>query len=102
MAAATTPVLMLLVVGYVIGISILPADPGSPLVAALSMIPIFAPTLMPVRLALGVVPAWQAVVSLAGVVVLIPLLLWIAARIYRNAVLRSGARVRLRDAWRAN
>jgi len=101
-AAATTPVLMLLVVGYVIGISILPADPGSPLVAALSMIPIFAPTLMPVRLALGVVPAWQAVVSLAGVVVLIPLLLWIAARIYRNAVLRSGARVRLRDAWRAN
>jgi ABC-2 type transport system permease protein len=66
------------------------------------MIPIFAPTLMPVRLALGVVPAWQAVVSLAGVVVLIPLLLWIAARIYRNAVLRSGARVRLRDAWRAN
>jgi len=101
-AAATTPVLMLLIVGYVIGISILPSHPGSPFVAALSLIPIFAPTLMPIRLALGVVPAWQAVVSLAGMVVVIPLLLWIAARIYRNAVLRSGARVRLRDAWRAS
>jgi ABC-2 type transport system permease protein len=101
-AAATTPVLMLLVVGYVVGVSILPGHPGSPLVAVLSMIPIFAPTLMPVRLALGAAPAWQVAVSLAGVVVVIPLLLWIAARIYRNAVLRSGARVRLRDAWRAS
>ncbi|MCU7729163.1 ABC transporter permease [Actinoplanes sp. KI2] len=101
-AAATTPVLMLLVVGYVIGISILPSNPGSPIAAVLSMIPIFAPTLMPVRLALGVVPAWQAVVSLAGMIVVIPVLLWVAARIYRNAVLRSGARVRLRDAWRSS
>lgn len=99
-AAAIAPVLMLLVVGYVIGISILPANPGSPFVAALSLIPIFAPTLMPVRLALGVVPAWQAVVSVAGIIAVIPLLLWLSARVYRNAVLRSGARVRLRDAWR--
>jgi ABC-2 type transport system permease protein len=100
-AAAVTPVLMLLIIGYVIGISILPSHPDSGFVATLSLIPIFAPTLMPVRLALGVVPAWQAAVSVAGMVAIIPLLLWLAARIYRNAVLRSGARVRLRDAWRA-
>jgi ABC-2 type transport system permease protein len=68
----------------------------------LSLIPVFAPTLMPVRLALGVVPVWQAVVSVAGMIVIIPLMLWLAARIYRNAVLRSGARVKLRDAWRAS
>ncbi|HEX5198342.1 ABC transporter permease [Paractinoplanes rhizophilus] len=100
-AAVVTPVMMLLIVGYVIGISILPANPDSGFVAVLSLIPVFAPTLMPVRLALGVVPAWQAAVSLAGIIVVIPLLLWIASRIYSNAVLRSGARVRLRDAWRA-
>jgi ABC-2 type transport system permease protein len=98
-ASAVTPVMMLLIVGYVIGISILPSNPGSGLVAVLSLIPVFAPTLMPVRLALGVVPAWQAIVSVAGMIVIIPLLLWLAARIYRNAVLRSGARVKLRDAW---
>ncbi|MFI5889610.1 ABC transporter permease [Actinoplanes sp. NPDC051513] len=99
--AVVTPVMMLLIVGYVIGISILPSDPDSQFVAVLSLIPIFAPTLMPVRLALGVVPAWQAAVALAGIIAVIPLLLWIASRIYSNAVLRSGARVRLRDAWRA-
>jgi ABC-2 type transport system permease protein len=100
-AAVTTPVLMLLVVGYIIGVSVLPSHPDSPLVATLSLIPIFAPTLMPVRLALGVVPAWQAAVSLAGIVAVIPLLLWVSARIYRNAVLHGGARVRLREAWLA-
>jgi ABC-2 type transport system permease protein len=100
-AAAVTPVLMLLIVGYVIGISILPSNPDSGFVAVLSLIPIFSPTLMPVRLALGVVPAWQAAVSLAGIIAVIPLLLWFSARVYSNAVLRSGARVRLRDAWRA-
>lgn len=100
-AAVVTPVMMLLIVGYVIGISVLPSNPDSGFVAVLSMIPVFAPTLMPVRLALGVVPAWQAVVSLAGILVIIPLLLWFASRIYSNAVLRSGARVRLRDAWKA-
>jgi ABC-2 type transport system permease protein len=101
-ASAVTPVLMLLVIGYVIGVSILPSNPGSHFAAVLSMIPIFAPTLMPVRLALGVVPAWQAAVSLAGIIAVIPLLLWLSARIYRNAVLRTGARVRLRDAWRTD
>lgn len=101
-AASVTPVLMLLIVGYVIGVSILPSQPDSGLVAVLSLIPVFAPTLMPVRLALGVVPAWQAAISVAGMVVIIPLLLWLSARIYRNAVLRSGARVKLREAWRSS
>ena len=99
-ASVVTPVMMLLIVGYVIGISILPSDPDSGFIAMLSLIPIFAPTLMPVRLALGVVPAWQAAVALAGIIAMIPLLLWLASRIYSNAVLHSGARVRLRDAWR--
>jgi len=35
------------------------------------------------------------------VVVLIPVLVWLAGRIYRNAVTRAGARIRLREAWRA-
>lgn len=96
-----TPALMFVVVGYVIGISVLPTNPGSSLVEVLSLIPTFAPTLMPMRLGIGGVPAWQAILSVVLVVALIPALIWFSGRIYRNAVLRSGARVRLRDALRA-
>jgi ABC-2 type transport system permease protein len=96
-----TPVLMLVILGYVLGVSILPANPGSGLIETMSMLPMFAPTLMPMRVAMGGVPAWQLTVAVAGMVVVIPLLVLLSARIYRNAVLRSGARVKLRDAWRA-
>ncbi|TNC25454.1 ABC transporter permease [Amycolatopsis alkalitolerans] len=100
-AGAVTPALMFVVAGYVVGISILPSNPGSGLVEILSVIPVFAPTLMSMRLAMGGVPAWEAGVSVALVVVLIPALIWLAGRIYRNAVLRTGAKVKLRDALAA-
>jgi ABC-2 type transport system permease protein len=100
-AGVVTPVLMFVIIGYVLGISILPSDPGNRLVEILSMIPTFAPTMMPMRMAMGGVPAWQTGIALAGILIVIPLLVWASGRIYRNAVMRSGARVRLRDAWSA-
>ncbi|MEV4053732.1 ABC transporter permease [Amycolatopsis sp. NPDC049688] len=98
---ATMPALMFVIAGYVIGISVLPSDPGNTFVEVLSVIPVFSPTLMPMRLAMGGVPVWEAVVSVGLVVLLIPALIWLAARIYRNAVMRTGAKVKLRDALRA-
>jgi ABC-2 type transport system permease protein len=98
---ATMPALMFVIAGYVIGISVLPSDPGNTFVEVLSVIPVFSPTLMPMRLAMGGVPVWEAVVSVGLVVLLIPGLIWFAARIYRNAVMRTGAKVKLRDALRA-
>ena len=95
-----SPALMFVVVGYVIGISVLPSDPDNAFVGILSIIPVFAPTLMPIRLAMGGVPVWEQVVSVGLVVTLIPALVWLAGRIYANAVMRSGARVKLKDALR--
>jgi ABC-2 type transport system permease protein len=91
---------MFLIIGYVLGISVLPSSPNSSFMALLSMIPLFAPTMMPMRIAMTGVPAWQLVIAVGGMLVLIPLLVWVSGRIYRNAVVRSGARVRLADAWR--
>jgi ABC-2 type transport system permease protein len=62
---------------------------------------LFAPTLMPMRLAIGGVPVWEAGLSVALVVALIPVLIWFAGRIYRNAVLRTGAKAKLRDALKS-
>jgi ABC-2 type transport system permease protein len=100
-AGATMPALMFVIAGYVVGISVLPSDPGNTFVEVLSVIPVFSPTLMPMRLAMGGVPVWEAVLSVGLVVLMIPGLIWLAARIYRNAVMRSGAKVKLRDALRA-
>ncbi|MFI7677553.1 ABC transporter permease [Actinophytocola sp. NPDC049390] len=99
-AGVITPALMFVIVGYVVGISVLPSEPDNTLAEVLSVIPVFAPTLMPMRLAMGGVPVWEAVVSVGLVVVLIPLLVWLAGRIYANAVMRSGGKVKLRDAMR--
>jgi ABC-2 type transport system permease protein len=95
-----TPALMFVILGYVLGISILPSDPGNRLCEVLSVIPLFAPTLMPMRLAMGGVPVWEATLAVLLALVTIPALVWLSGRIYRNAVVRTGARVKLADALR--
>ena len=94
------PATMLLVVGYVVGISVLPSAPGNPAVSAMSLLPVFSPTLMPMRLAMGSVPLWQTLVSLGLALATVPVLVAVAGRIYRNGVVRTGARVGLREAMR--
>jgi ABC-2 type transport system permease protein len=99
-ASVTAPVLVLMVIPYIIGISIAPWDPTNPIVVALSFIPFAAPMVMPIRIALGTVETWEVLVSLGLSIAVIPLLVWGAGRIYSNAVLRTGARVRLSEALR--
>jgi ABC-2 type transport system permease protein len=98
----TTPVTMFLVVGYVVGISVLPSAPGNPVVAVMSLLPTFSPTLMPMRLAMGPVPAWQIALSLVLALATVPLLVLLAGRLYRNGVVRTGARLKFREAIRAS
>jgi ABC-2 type transport system permease protein len=95
----TTPALMAIILPYVLGSSVLPSDPDNTLVGALSIVPLFAPTIMPMRIAMGVAPAWEIALATGLTVALIILLVWLAGRIYGNAVLRMGSRIRLRDAF---
>jgi ABC-2 type transport system permease protein len=97
----TAPLLMVIIIPYVLGISVLPADPGNQLVAILSLIPLFAPTLMPVRIAMGVAVPWEIALSTTLTAGLIVVLVWLAGRVYGNAVLRTGSRIGLRDAFRS-
>lgn len=97
----TAPALMLIILPYVLGISILPSDPENQVLAVASIIPLFAPTLMPMRIAMGVAPVWQVIVAVVLTLALIAGLVWLAGRVYRNAVLRTGSRVKFTDALRA-
>jgi ABC-2 type transport system permease protein len=96
--SVTAPVLTLMMIPYLIGVSIAPWDPTNPLVIWLSYVPFCAPLLMPMRIALGEVEAWEVALALGLSLALIPVLVWLAGRIYSRAVLRSGGRIKLRDA----
>jgi ABC-2 type transport system permease protein len=101
-AGVTTPAAMLLVLGYLVGISVLPNAPDNTAVAVMSLVPAFSPTLMPMRLAMGPVPWWQVTISLALAAAAVPALVALAGRLYRNGVVRTGARVSFREALRAD
>ncbi len=96
-----TPVIMLLIVPFIVGVSVLPGNPDSTVGAVLSLVPGFSPVLMPMRLALGVAAPWEVVVSFALTLLATVAVLWLGGRIYRNAVLRTGARVKITEALRA-
>jgi ABC-2 type transport system permease protein len=98
----TAPAVMLIVLPYVAGATILPADPDNGFVALLSLIPFFAPMLMPMRSALDVAPLWQEALSIGLTLLLIVALVWLSGRVYGNAVLRMGGRVRFKDALRSH
>jgi ABC-2 type transport system permease protein len=66
-----------------------------------SFVPPIAPMVMPLRIAVGEASTAQIVgafvITLGSAAILIPL----AARIYSGAILRTGAAVKLRDAWKS-
>ena len=97
--AAAGPVVALLVGIYVLAVVAI-ANPGAGWVTILSMLPPSAPMIMPLRISLTSVPAWQLAVAVIVMLGGIFGLIRAGARLYRNAVLRTGARLRLRDAWR--
>jgi ABC-2 type transport system permease protein len=76
-------------------------DPGSGFAVFLSFLPVSAPLTMPVRIALDAAPVWQVVASAALTAGTTVVLVRAAGRIYSGALLRVGARVPLRDAWRS-
>jgi ABC-2 type transport system permease protein len=54
------------------------------------------------RSALDVAPPWQVAASIGLTLLLIVALVWLAGRVYRNAVLRTGGRVKVTDALRTD
>jgi ABC-2 type transport system permease protein len=74
---------------------------ASPLLAPMSMVPIWSPLLMPFRIVTGDAAWWEVAVALVGSAAFIGFLVWFGARVYRGAALRTGGRVGLREAYRA-
>jgi ABC-2 type transport system permease protein len=94
------PMSMAAVVGFFISIAAL-NDPDGVAAVIGTFIPITAPFVVPVRVALDAIPIWQYVASLVLCIVSIWVLTLVAGRIYAGGLLRYGGRVKLREAWRS-
>ena len=96
-----TPLNLLMVGSFLVAFMGAGSNPGSTLATVSSFLPPVAPLVMPVRIAAGEVAAWQVAASLGIMLVSIVAVVLLASRLYEGAVLRTGARVKLGDAWRA-
>jgi ABC-2 type transport system permease protein len=97
---AIVPINLLIFASFLISIGAL-QDPDSTVARIASLLPISSALAMPVRMVLGSATTWEVLASLALVVGSTALLIPLAGRVYAGAVLRTGAKVKLRDAWRA-
>ena len=94
------PINLTILVSFIISVSSL-QDPNSTIAVVASILPVSAALAMPVRMVLGAAPGWQIALSLALLIGSAFALVPVGARLYEGAVLRTGSRVKLRDAWRA-
>ncbi len=96
---AQMPVMMVLI-GASMCFPIISGAPRDPLAVVLTTVPFFSPVLMPMRVLITPVPAWEIALSLVTLLVTIALALWCAARIFRVGILMYGKRSTLRELLR--
>ena len=97
---AIVPINLLVFVSFLISVGAL-QDPDSTVAKIASLLPFSSALAMPVRMVLGSATTGEVIASLAIVIGSTALLIPLAGRVYAGAVLRTGARVKLRDAWRS-
>jgi ABC-2 type transport system permease protein len=99
---AATPVTFVAMGAYFFALIVVLDDPGGLPARIGSFIPPVAPMVVPLRAALGAVEPWEVVVAAAITIAAIWGMFVLGGRIYSGAVLRTGGRMKLQDAWRAS
>jgi len=75
-------------------------DPDSTLAVVTSLIPVFTPLLMMLRIALKMPPLWQILLGYALTTGLCIAMIWLCARIYRVGILMYGKKPTIQEIWR--
>lgn len=89
----------LLLLGY-LAATVIPGDPEATWVQVGSILPPFAPVMMPMRVATGGVPAGEMALALVLTVATAIGAIALGARVYRGGITRTGPRMSLREALR--
>jgi ABC-2 type transport system permease protein len=97
---AIVPLNMLILGSFLVSIAAA-NDPTSPVARVASIVPFSSALAMPPRIALGAATLPEVLLSIGLLVGATAIAIPLAGRLYAGAILRIGARVKLRDAWRA-
>ncbi len=96
---ANTPVTMCIGIAMV-AVFALMNDPSSGMARVFSLIPLFAPIVVPVRYAISPIPLTEVALSVVAMIVGVMAVVWLAGRIYRVGILSYGKKPSLREVWR--
>ncbi len=91
------PLIMPLLAAYVFGTTTV-TNPDRLAVKVLSFVPFSSPIFLPIRTSAGQIEIWEVVLSLAVLAVSIAVLLYLGAKVFNYALLRTGTRVSIRSA----
>ena len=99
-SSAITPIMIVLVGGYLLGVTVVTTDPEGPWSVTASLFPLTAPLSMPIRWSSGAVPAVQLLLAMILTAVAAVLMVLLASFIYRRALVITGRRVKLSEVVR--
>ena len=77
------------------------SSPSGVVARVATFIPASAPFVVPLRAAFDAISPVEIVVSIVITIAAIWVLFTIGARVYAGAVLQTGGRIKIRDAWRS-
>ena len=98
---ASTPVTTIAMVSYFVAVFSVINDPAGPVATIATFIPPAAPFVVPLRAAFDAISPIELVLSIVVTVIAIWALFVVGARVYAGAVLQTGGRMKIRDAWRS-
>jgi ABC-2 type transport system permease protein len=97
--AAATPAMLIVITPWFLLTPII-LNPDSRMATTISMIPIFTPITMFIRVLVSTPPFWQIAVSILMTAATIVFLFWAAAKIFRVGILSYGKRPTIPELWR--
>lgn len=93
------PIMFFLLIPWFLATVILTA-PESPMAVALSLIPIFTPVTMFMRIVVSEPPLWEIALSIVLSLATIYGMFWVTAKIFRTGILSYGKRPTIPELWR--
>ena len=99
---ASSPITFVAMAAYFFSLLVALNDPAGVAARIATFVPPVAPMVVPLRAALGAIEPWEMVAAPVVMCAAIWALFVVGGRVYSGAVLQTGARMKLRDAWRAS